>query len=375
MSWWIVYLAVAAVAFGLGLLLTFAARGIGRASGFVDRPHRERHKQHQAAVSMLGGAAIFAAVCLTIAIGFIAAPAFSAWLAPGISAYLPGRHAVVPRLIVILGSGFALLLFGLADDWRPMPAYIKFSGQTVIAALTALQGVRVTLFFSNPILTFALTVMWIVFVINAINFFDNMDALAAGTVAIAALLFLSTAVVREQFFVALLAASTLGAVCGFLAFNWPPASVFMGDSGSHVLGYLLAVIGAMTTFYTPHHSPTLAPLFIPLLVLALPIFDIFAVVIIRHRQQKPLHVGDLSHISHRFVRMGLSRPRAVLIIHLLSFSIGAGALSLLWLPTAGALVVLAQAAALLALVTALHTAEIRSRPEADAENGGQAGPR
>ena len=135
----------------------------------------------------------------------------------------------------------------------------------------------------------------------------------------------------------------------------------MGDAGSHLLGYLLAVIGALTTFYTPSEtlaggprSPTLAPVLIPLLVLAIPIFDVLAVVVIRLRGGRPVYVGDQVHISHRFEDMGMSRTRAVLVVHLLVLATGAAALTLLWLPPAGAAMVFLQVAAVLAVVSILH---------------------
>ncbi|MCF7855925.1 MAG: undecaprenyl/decaprenyl-phosphate alpha-N-acetylglucosaminyl 1-phosphate transferase [Candidatus Pacebacteria bacterium] len=358
MTWWGVYLLVWLTAAATGVVLTWCARSLGRRLAFIDKPYRETHKRHTRAVPSLGGIAMFIAWLLTVFGGYVGGPFFARLLSPRVATYLLTRSDALPRLAVITAGALALVLLGMLDDWRPMHAGWKLTGQVIVAGLTALAGFRITLFIANPWMTWCITVVWIVFVINAINFFDNMDALAAGSTAIAALFFCLTAVLREQYFVAVLAASACGASGGFLVFNWPPASIFMGDAGSHFLGYILAVIGAMTTFYTPLDTPTPAPLLIPLLVLALPVFDLFAVVVIRYRQSRPLHVGDLSHISHRFVRMGLSRARAVMVIHLLSFSIGAGALALLWLPPAGALIVLFQAAAMLAVVSILHASEL-----------------
>ena len=117
------------------------------------------------------------------------------------------------------------------------------------------------------------------------------------------------------------AAVTCGAACGFLLYNKPPARIFMGDAG-HFLGYMLAVLGALTTFYRPADSPTLAPVLTPLLILGLPIFDAAAVVLMRLYRGQPVYIGDNTHMSHRFNNLGLSRPDAVRLVCLLSFIVG-----------------------------------------------------
>jgi UDP-GlcNAc:undecaprenyl-phosphate GlcNAc-1-phosphate transferase len=284
-----------------------------------------------------------------------------------VATLLPGVAAVGGRLGVIVAAALALVLLGMADDRCRLGAGTKLLGQVVVAAAVAAWGVRITFFCPIPLVTWTVTAFWLLLIINAINFLDNMDGLAAGTGAIAALLFAFVAGLREQHFVALLSAVTCGSACGFLVFNRPPASIFMGDAGSHLLGFLLAVIGALTTFYAPGEtlagpmSQTHAPVLIPLLVLAIPIFDLAAVVFIRARQHRPVYVGDHQHISHRFEGMGLSRPQSVLQVHLLGLAIGAGAVLLLWLPLTGVLVVLLQAAAMITLVTLLHTRRFGGR--------------
>jgi UDP-GlcNAc:undecaprenyl-phosphate GlcNAc-1-phosphate transferase len=359
MNWWMVYFLVWITAALASVGLTWVARAAGRRIGFVDRPHREEHKQHGEAVSMLGGVGIFAAWLFTVFAGYFLAPLFAGWVSPGVGAYLDSLHVALPRLLCIMGAGAGLLILGLVDDWRPLGAGSKLAAQLLLAAVAATCGLRITLFAHYPLLAWAATVVWILLVVNAVNFFDNMDGLAAGTAAISAFIFLVVAVVGEQYFVAVLAAVTCGAASGFLVFNRPPATIFMGDAGSHFLGYMLAAIGTMVTFYTPAASPTPAPLLIPLLALALPIFDAFAVVTIRLRYRRPIYLGDQRHISHRFVQMGLRKGPAVLVIHLLSFAIGTGALALLWLPPFGTVIVLGQALALLALTSILHATKLR----------------
>ena len=173
-----------------------------------------------------------------------------------------------------------------------------------------------------------------------------------ATVTFAALfsVFFFIAAVRGQHFVAMLSAVTGGVAVGFLMHNRPPAKIFMGDGGSHFLGFCLAVAGLLTTFYLPSESPTPAPVLIPLLVLSLPLFDAVAVTIIRMRLHLPFYVGDNRHISHRFVNLGLTRPQAVLLVCLLCLIQGAGATTLLWMPAYGFFLILLQSTALFSLV-------------------------
>ena len=362
MKWWHVYLLILGASLAASLVLTWLCRQVGRRFGVVDRPHREQHKRHEREVSLLGGFAICGAWVITLGAGLVVAPRLGGAAGLSVTPYLAGITSVLPKLGWISLGAVALVAMGFVDDRRPLGALPKLLVQFAVAGVTAATVVRITVFFSNPLLTWAITTFWFLFIINAINFFDNMDGLAGGTAAIASLLFLICAVYREQYFVAALAAATCGSCCGFLVFNWPPASIFMGDSGSHFLGYMLALIGAMTTFYTPLHSPTLAPVLIPLLILAIPIFDLFAVIVIRRSRGQPIYVGDNMHVSHRFEQMGFSRPHAMIIVHLLSLAIGAGALSLMWLPPPAAAIALVQTAALLALVTVLHAARLAREP-------------
>jgi len=287
--------------------------------------------------------------------GGLAAVAFGGdFLNPGIRGDLVGVPARLQQLGTIVAGAAALTVVGMVDDRVAMRASRKFAAQFAVALATAAMGVRITAFAPMPWLSWVLTVFWIVGIINATNFLDNMDGLAGGIAAIAAFFFLCTAAFRGQYFVAVLAAATCGSACGFLLHNRPPASIFMGDGGSHFLGYLLAVLGALTTFYLPGESLTPAPVLMPVLILGLPIFDAAAVVLLRLRQGRPIYVGDNQHISHRFAWLGLSRPKAVLLACLLALTSGCGAMALLWLPPAGVFIVLIQAGATFAIVSVIQ---------------------
>ncbi len=352
--WWIIYLAVLVAAALLAAGLTYVWRGIGLLAAFTDQPASQPHKGHDRPTPVLGGAAMLTAWIAMVGGGFAIASLTAPWLGDEVAVHIGNLTQVLPQLGVIVGGGLCLALVGFVDDWRPLPPGVKLLAQICAAALVAAFGVRVKLFFTHPLLTWGLTTFWLLFIINAINFFDNMDGLAGGVAAIASLVFMVVAGLRGQHYVAVLAASVAGVSSGFLVFNWPPASIFMGDCGSHLLGYLLAVLGGLTTFYLPGETPTYAPLLIPLLVLILPIFDTCAVVLIRLRLGHPVYRGDHRHLSHRFQQLGLSRRCSVILIHLLGLALGAGALLLLWLPPFGAVVVFAQTIFILTFISILH---------------------
>src|SRR5207247_1849366 len=234
------------------------------------------------------------------------------------------RHGLTrraPELAAILLGALGILLVGWLDDKRELPASAKFAGQLLIAALVAAAGVRITLFVPSLIFGYAITILWFLTVVNAFNFMDNMNGLCAGLGAIAALYFGLLAAAQGQYLVALIAFLTFGALLGFLPYNFPRARAFLGDAGSHLVGYLLAVLAILPHFYTPWHPRRLAVL-IPLLVLAVPLLDLVWVVLLRWRIGRPFYQGDTNHLSHRLVRRGLNPTQAVLLIWLAAALLG-----------------------------------------------------
>ncbi len=364
MTWTHIYVAVWAVATGLAAALTALAIPGGKRFGVMDMPAAEAHKKHREPMSLLGGPAMFLAWLAVVGGGLAVVFLLpETWKETALSPHLAGLESVAGRIGVIAAGAFVLLLVGLVDDIRPMKPLTKLIAQAVVCGAVAAGGIRVTVFVSSPPVTWAITTFWLLFIINAVNFFDNMDGMAAGTALTSSFLFFIIAALQGQYFIAVLAAATGGVALGFLVFNWPPAKLFMGDSGSHVLGYLLGVTAALETFYSPGRNATPASLLIPVLILALPIFDLFAVVWLRVRRGVPFYQGDNMHITHRFRMMGLSRGATTTAVHLLGLTIGAGALPLLWLPLKQAFVVLIQAAAMLTLVSMLHAVNIRKNGE------------
>lgn len=226
------------------------------------------------------------------------------------------------ELAGILAGAVGMLAVGLVDDKRELRPGPKFAGQFLIALLVAASGARITLFVPSAVFHYAVTILWILSVINAFNFMDNMNGLCAGLGVIGAWYFAMIAAADGQYLVALIAFLTCGALLGFLPFNFPRARAFLGDAGSHLVGYLLAVLAILPHFYNPSHVRKLAVL-IPLLVLAVPLLDMARVVLLRWRLGQPFYVGDNNHLSHRLVKLGLSPTRAVLLIWLLAAAFGA----------------------------------------------------
>ena len=226
-----------------------------------------------------------------------------------------GRRAI--ELVGIFLGAFGMLWVGWLDDKHELKPRAKFAGQLLIAVLVAATGVRITLFVPNILFSYAITVLWILTVINAFNFMDNMNGLCAGLGAIGACHFAIMAAADSQYLVALIAFLTFGALLGFLPYNFPSARAFLGDAGSHLVGYLLAVLAILPHFYSVRHLHRWAVL-IPLLVLALPLADMVWVVLLRWRIGQPFYQGDTNHLSHRLVRRGLTRTQAVLVIWLVA---------------------------------------------------------
>ena len=293
--------------------------------GLVDDPgHR---KIHALPVPLAGGLAVASALLIPLILGACVLGLKSTTEThPDLqnSGYLLryglSRRAI--ELLTILFGSVGILILGALDDKHELRAAQKFAGQVLIASLVAIAGVRITLFVPNVAFSYFVTITWIVTVINAFNFMDNMNGLCAGLGAIGAWHFAILAAANTQYLVALIAFLTFGALVGFLLWNFPNGHIFLGDSGSHLVGYLLAVLAILPHFYTAQHPQRWAVL-IPIFVLGVPLFDLVTVVILRWRMGQPFYVADNNHLSHRLVRAGVSRTRAVLLIWLAAAILGA----------------------------------------------------
>jgi len=307
-----------AVSFVLPFLATFATSPLWIRFcvrlGLLDDPgHR---KLHGRAIPLAGGLAVFSGFLFSSILGFAYlkfAEGSKTALASqsGVLAYGAGRRGF--ELLAVVIGAFGMLLLGFLDDKYELRPGWKFTGQILVAFLAAWAGVRITIFVPSLLFSYAITVLWIVTVTNAFNFMDNMNGLCAGLGAIGAWVFGWSAAAKGQYLVAIIAFQMAGALTGFLPYNYPNAKTFLGDAGSHLTGYWLAVLAILPHYYsraTPNAWAVLSPLFI----LAIPLGDMAYVVVLRTLKRQPFYIGDTNHFSHRLVRAGWSRAGAVALI-------------------------------------------------------------
>jgi UDP-GlcNAc:undecaprenyl-phosphate GlcNAc-1-phosphate transferase len=346
-------------------------RRYGPRWGLVDRPgHR---KIHTAPMPTSGGLAIWLGIVLPLATGQIILATSLIPIPDFVAQHLSGLEHQSGRLWTILAGGTVLMILGLVDDRRGLDWRLRICVQTLVALAMVLSGKQLTLFLDLPILTGALSVVWIVGLVNSFNMLDNMDGLSAGVAAIAAsmlaavmLLAPSPITHQPQLFIGGFLLVVVGALVGFLGHNRPPARLFMGDAGSYLIGYLLAIASLTGRYasYTEHPYAVLAPL----CVLAVPLYDTASVILIRLRAGRSPFEGDKSHFSHRLVELGMTKPQAVLTIYLATATCGLGALLLHQVNLAGAFIILVLVGCMLLLVAVLETTGRRGR-----RNGKDAG--
>ena len=290
------YLLMAASALVLAISGTPVMRLVALRFGVVDQP--AARKIHANPVPLLGGAAIYIAFIVVL--------------------FVLGDRRYIHEVVGIFIGATLVSLMGVVDDRWGLGSYFKLGGQLVAACILIYSGVQVSIF--GGWLDILVTIAWVVGITNAMNLLDNMDGLSGGIAMIAAVFFTLLAALSNQYMVGALAAALAGACAGFLVYNWNPAHIFMGDTGSLFLGFLLAAVGIKLRF--PSNSDTITWM-IPVLVLALPVFDTTLVFISRLRRGKnPLTTPGKDHISHRLAFLTGSRREAVLICYLIAGAVG-----------------------------------------------------
>jgi UDP-GlcNAc:undecaprenyl-phosphate GlcNAc-1-phosphate transferase len=286
-----------------------------------DRKNYDAPKIHDTPVPLAGGFAVLTGILLPLVIGAIFLKLDILKISSA-SLIVHGINRRVIELAVIAFGAIAITFLGWFDDKHELKPLSKLAGQFLIALLVAIACKRITLFVPNIFFSYAITILWLLIVINAFNFMDNMNGLCAGLGAIGAFIFALIAAANGEYLVAITGFLMCGALVGFLPWNFPNARAFLGDAGSHLVGYLLAVMAILPHFYTNQNPRPLAVL-APLLVLAIPLIDLAQVVVLRTLNCKPFWIGDTNHLSHRLVRARLSRTRAVLVIWLIAAAMGA----------------------------------------------------
>ena len=324
------YLLVLAVAALVTYAATPAVLTFSRRVGAVDVPNDR--KVHAVPTPTLGGIAMF--------IGFMVSLAFASLQAPFSGSFRPLFVWPAPELFAIVIGTSIIFLLGVVDDVKGLRAPVKLAGQLMAAGFVFLSGVRLEYFrvpfrgvgalsMSADVSALA-TIAWIVLIVNAVNLMDGLDGLAAGVTAIAAAtFFIYTYQLRLQGLAgpeptaALISAVIVGVTLGFLRYNFNPAKIFMGDSGSMVLGFLLATstVAGVGRSATQNQSDISAaflfylPLAIPLIVLAIPLLDTALAIFRRARKGLPVFHPDKEHLHHRLLELGHGHRQAVLIMY------------------------------------------------------------
>jgi UDP-GlcNAc:undecaprenyl-phosphate GlcNAc-1-phosphate transferase len=294
----------------LQLLLIPVIIKISRKNGWYDP--KDPRKIHNGNTAHTGGAGIFLAFMLTSCI-------FSP----------PGA---LSRNLPLLAGICIMFFMGLLDDFKNLRARYKLALQILAAILAVAAGFRFSVFalpfrlsVTNTVVVYGVSVAWIVGVTNAINLIDGMDGLAAGVGGIAALFWGLLAFYSGYMNTALYAAALVGAVAGFLMFNKPPAKVFMGDSGSMVIGYILAVLPLMEKGAGAGSTRTLL---LAVTLLVIPVFDTISSIFRRIRQGKSIADPDMHHVHHKLLKLGFTAPKILIIVY--GFCVFSGGAAFLW---------------------------------------------
>lgn len=309
---------VAAILLALGsaLLVTPLVRKWAFKCGALDRP--DQRKVHKRVMPRMGGLAIY--------ISFVAAVVFT--------------REITPQVAGLLVGGSLIVLLGIIDDTRGVSPRMKLAGQVAAACAVIPFGLQVE-FLTNPfsaelinlgLLSIPVTVLWIVSVTNAVNLIDGLDGLAGGTSCIAALTLAAVVWIEvsmagastDQVDAVILALVLAAAVLGFLRYNFYPARIFLGDSGSMYLGFTVAVLAVMGLA----KSATFISVIIPIVILGIPLLDTTFAIVRRYFGHKPIFQPDKEHLHHRLMQMGLSHRQTVLCIYGVDIVLGLSAIAL-----------------------------------------------
>ena len=318
--------------FAFSLAFSFVAtrdvRDLATRRGWVSAPRDGRHI-HQAPLPRLGGVAIFMAFSVSLGV----------WLALSL---------IFPRLLEGLAPATLLRIYvpaclifalGIYDDLRGAGPYLKFSVQAIAAALLFAGGMRVLdlplIFGSHSLPWFVglpLTVLWVVAVTNAFNLIDGLDGLAAGSALFSTLVFFVVSLVDHSWLGSLMSVTLAGAILGFLRFNFNPATIFLGDSGSLFIGFVLSALALAGA----QKAPTFVAVAIPVVSFGLPILETLLSILRRLISGRPVFTADREHIHHKLLQMGFSHRQVVVVLYAVSAVFAMLSLFLLW-PTGSTL--------------------------------------
>lgn len=359
--WELVYVYVFLFSAILSLFLSSLSIGLGERLGLIDTPGER--KIHLKPKPRSGGIAIFATFILTIVVNLVIWKILRQYtniFSDDVQKFLPNIPFVLPKVVAILGGAALLFITGIIDDVKPLPPIPKLIIQIAAAYILYISDIKIKLFFDNPLINFIFTAIWVVILTNSFNFLDNMDGLTAGVAIIVSSNLALISYLSGQFFIVIIYMIFIGSMLGFLRYNFYPSKVFMGDSGSLFIGFTLAALTIMVTYYKKG-IPTTLPVITPLIILGLPLFDTISVMLIRIRNKKSLMRGDKNHFSHRLVELGMSQKGAVIFIYLVTFIIGLNALYLRRASFVEGLIILIQTILLFVIIFLLEHIPRRER--------------
>jgi len=289
-------------AFALSMLavlaLTPAVRSLAERLSFLDHPNGS--KVHRRPTPLMGG--------IAVSLASLAAAAASLALI---------RCPYSARIVGFMSGGLMVVILGLADDANGMRPAVKLAGQTAAAAVMLLSG-GIAGIPLPPVLAFSLALFWMVGLMNAFNFLDNMDGITSGLAAIATFGIFTLAIGNGHTVTAIAAISVAGGALGFLRYNFSPASIFLGDAGSLFLGYVVGGLSLRAVAYADGGS---SALLIPVVMLGYPIFDAFLVTAGRLRDGREVAQGGRDHSTHRLTGLGLSARQTAAAIYIVSASL------------------------------------------------------
>jgi UDP-GlcNAc:undecaprenyl-phosphate GlcNAc-1-phosphate transferase len=312
------------IAFVISVAATPLSILIAKKTGAMDVP-RDARRMHKRPIPRLGGLAIF--------ISFLACVLIYRGLVLSGFAWAHDPAETIPKLTAVIVGGIIIFVLGAIDDTLNLPAKVKLIGQIACAAVVFFMGLRIPAIKSfgwhfaddSPgglIISFILTVFWIVLITNMINLIDGLDGLAAGVAGIAALAISYSSYIHGQYTAAFVMIILAGSALGFLPFNFYPAKAFMGDSGAMFLGFTLAAVSIIG----PAKGSTLIATVAPVLVLGVPLFDVGFAVIRRKLRGQPIFTADKDHLHHQLTSMGMGQRRSVLMLYGVSGIMGIAAI-------------------------------------------------
>jgi len=365
----LLYLAIILLvaSFVASAILTWLVKNITTRVGFVARPTEDRY--HRSTIALGGGISIVATILSFLVAGIlivklIVEPGKLALNEAG-TIHVIGFISKINQLIIVICCIFALFVLGLWDDKKRLGPFFKLAVQFAVAFAAAFfADIRLEFFIHSKLVTSLISTIWIVLIINVFNFLDNMDGAAAGIASIVAAILFTAAALSGQVFIGAFALLFIGTLLGFLVFNFPPAKIFMGDAGSLPIGFILAILTLRTTYYHQAASGSWYPVLIPLISMAVPLYDFITVTALRLSQGKSPFVGDTQHFSHRLRKLGLTDTQTVLTLYLATLTTGIGATFLYQVDLTGAILIFVQTIMVLAIIAILETTAKIGPPEA-----------